>query len=70
MKQEYEVFTDLEKACAYSGEKICVLSGDADFTNLKLTSLGKLTRIGGDAYFSNSKLDQESIEKLKNWGKA
>lgn len=39
------------------------ISGDADFTNSKLTNLGNLEKIGGNVYFGNSNI--RSIGQLK-----
>ena len=50
------VFTDLEEAVSYRGDKVVLLDGDADFRNSQITDLGQLQSIGGYADFRNSKI--------------
>ncbi len=51
-----KIFTDINEAVEYKGEKVCLFSGDADFECSKITDLGKLTSIGGGADFECSKI--------------
>ena len=50
------IFTDLEEAVEYQGDKICLFDGNAHFKNYKIRNLGKIKGISGDAYFTNSEI--------------
>ena len=50
------VFTDLEEAVSYRGDKIVLLHGDADLRYSQITDLGQLQSIGGFADFSDSQI--------------
>ena len=60
------VFTDINEAVKYKGDKICLFDGSADFHDSKITSLGQLKSIGGDADFHGSKIT--SLGQLKSIG--
>ena len=63
------VFTDLEEAVSYRGDKVVLLDADVDFK--QVTDLGQLSSIGGNAYFMNSQITDlgqlQSIGGLVNF---
>jgi hypothetical protein len=58
-KYDYDkviIFTDIDKAVKYKGDKICLFSGDAYFSGSSITHLGQLQSIGGNADFEDSNI--------------
>ena len=55
-KDNVIVFKDLQESCSYSGDKICLYAGDANFRNSQITDLGQLQSIGGYADFGDSQI--------------
>ena len=66
-KDNVIIFNNLEKACNYRGDKICVFEGNANFKDSNITSLGNLESIGGDADFRKSNVT--SLGNLKSIGR-
>lgn len=62
------IFTDIEEAVKYKGDKICLFEGNANFRYSHIKNLGNLQSIGGSVDFRDSKITKNQIGNIKIGG--